>query len=350
MTGDDDGAAPPFGRYSCLYVIWLPGASCTGCTVAANGGAHPSLEQMLVGAIPGLPRIELVHTLTSMESGDEWMDILFRAERGELGFPYVLTWEGSVLDESRAGAGFWMGLGLEPGTGRQLTSREWLDRLAPGAEAVIAVGTCATWGGVPAARGNPTGATGVGAQLGPGWISRAGVPLINVPGCAPAGDDYLETLAAVCLHLNGLAPRPELDGLGRPAWLYADLGVACNRAGDLEGGRFAAEIGGSGCLAGLGCAGEAVQCSVAERGMVWGQGGCMSMGGICIGCSMPGFPDQFRLYPEHRPAPPAPLRRNAAVRRWRHRPRATPVTAVPRGTCRALPASRFYRRPGPAPA
>ncbi len=108
-----------------------------------TGGTHPRVEHLLAGLVPGLPRLELVHTVVSTESGPEWVHNLFMAERGELDAPYVLTWEGSVMDESAAGHGYWMGLGEDPGTGRQITSLEWLDRLAPGAAAVVAIGTCA---------------------------------------------------------------------------------------------------------------------------------------------------------------------------------------------------------------
>src|ERR671924_413252 len=126
--------------------------SCDGCSVAATGATHPRVEHLLAGIIPGLPRVELIHTVVSVECGAEWTHNLFMAERGELDAPYVICWEGSVMDESIAGEGYWMGLGEDPATGRQITSLEWLDRLSPGAAAVVAVGTCATWGGIPASK------------------------------------------------------------------------------------------------------------------------------------------------------------------------------------------------------
>ncbi|MGH9282897.1 MAG: hypothetical protein ACRD0S_08165, partial [Acidimicrobiales bacterium] len=288
-----------------VYLIWLAGASCEGCTVAATGGTHPRIEQLLTGAIPGLPRVELVHCLLSTESGSQWITNLFMAERGELDAPYVVTWEGSVMDESTAGEGFWLGLGEDPTTGRQISSREWLDRLAPGAAAVVAIGTCAAWGGIPAAVGNPTGAVGVGEYLGADFRSAAGVPVVNIPGCAPLGDNYTETVAALLLHLNGLAPRPELDETGRPAWLFAGTAhSACPRASYYDEGVFASEPGVATCLVELGCWGPVVQCNIAERGMIAGHGGCMAFGGICIGCTMPGFPDRFTPFYERPVFPP----------------------------------------------
>ena len=288
---DDPYALGPLRK---VYLIWLGGASCEGCTVATTGGTHPRIEQLLSGSIPGLPRVELIHTLLSTESGPDFIANLLMAERGQLDAPYLITWEGSVADESTAGSGFWGGLGEDPADGRQRTSREWLDRLAPGAAAIIAVGTCAAWGGIPAAAGNALGATGLGAYLGTGYRSAAGVPIVNIPGCAPVGDNFTETAAALLLHLNGLAPLPELDASGRPAWLYAEtVHSSCARAHYYDEGVFAAIPEDDGCLVELGCWGPVVQCNMAERGMIDGHGGCMSVGGICIGCTMPGFPDRF---------------------------------------------------------
>lgn len=277
-----------------IYLIWMVGASCDGCTVAVSGATHPRVEHLLAGIIPGLPRVDIVHTVLSVESGPEWVANLFMAERGELDAPYVITWEGSVMDESLAGDGYWMGLGEDPETGRQITSLEWLDRLAPGAAATIAIGTCATWGGIPAAKGNPTGAMGVMDYLGKDYRSAFGVPVVNVPGCSPIGDNYVETAAAVLLFLQGIAPLPEFDELGRPAWLFGEtVHRHCPRAGYYEEGVFAQDYGDKECLVELGCWGPVVQCNIAERGIVDGHGGCMQMGGICIGCTMPGFPDKF---------------------------------------------------------
>ena len=174
-----------------IYLIWMVGGSCDGCTVAVAGATHPRVEHLLAGIIPGLPRVELIHTVVSVEVGPEWTHNLFMAERGELDAPYVICWEGSIMDESIAGEGYWMGLGEDPQTGRQITSLEWLDRLSPGAAAIVAVGTCASWGGIPAAKGNVTNSMGVMDYLGKDYRSAFGVPVVNVPGCSPIGDNVL---------------------------------------------------------------------------------------------------------------------------------------------------------------
>jgi len=87
-AGTDPFQVGPLGK---VYLIWLAGATCEGCTVAATGGTHPRLEQLLTGAIPGVPRIELIHSLLSIESGAEWVHNLVMAERGELDAPYIIT-------------------------------------------------------------------------------------------------------------------------------------------------------------------------------------------------------------------------------------------------------------------
>ncbi|MGI9080575.1 MAG: hydrogenase expression protein HypE [Acidimicrobiales bacterium] len=344
-----------------IYLIWMAGASCDGCTVAATGATHPRLEHLVAGSIPGLPRVELISTVLSVEAGREWTHNLFMAERGELDAPYVICWEGSIMDESIAGDGYWMGLGEDRETGRQITSLEWLERLAPQAAALIAVGTCATWG-IPAAKGNATGSMGVKDYLGDSYRSAFGVPVVNVPGCSPLGDNVLETVTAVSLFLNGLAPLPEFDELGRPAWLFGEtVHRSCPRAGYYEEGVFASEYGGKECLVELGCWGPVVQCNIAERGMVDGHGGCMQMGGICIGCTMPGFPDKFSpvtANPTSSVIPSATSRVvGGAIRRMRSAPRADKrmnprwdgTGGSPRGSGRATPAPkmthRFYSRP-----
>jgi hydrogenase small subunit len=277
-----------------IYLFWIVGASCDGCTIALTGATNPGVEDLMGGNIPGLPKVEVIHTVVSVESGPEWVHNLFMADRGELDAPFVVVWEGSVMDESLTGEGFWMGLGEDPDSGRQITSLEWLTRLAPKAAATFAIGTCATWGGIPAAAGNVTNAMGVMDYLGEDYRSAFGVPVINVPGCSPIGDNFIETAAAVLLFLQGMAPLPEFDELGRPAWLFGEtVHRHCPRAGYYEEGVFAHEYGDKECLVELGCWGPVVQCNIAERGIVNGMGGCMNMGGICIGCTMPGFPDKF---------------------------------------------------------
>jgi hydrogenase small subunit len=289
----------PLGPLKVVHAYWLAGMSCDGCSIAAVGATSPPVEGLLAGTIPGLPRIVLHHPVLSVEAGEEFVHNYEMAERGELGAPFVVIYEGSVADEHLAArtGGYWAALGVErreDGTHRPIPTAEWLRRLAPSAAAVIAIGTCATWGGIPAAAGNPTGAMSVMDFLGKDYRSAYGLPVINIPGCSPVGDNFTETVAAVLLFLQGLGPLPEFDELGRPAWLFSEtVHRHCVRAGYYEEGVFATRYGGKECLVEVGCWGPVVQCNISSRGAINHMGGCMNTGGVCIGCTMPGFPDRF---------------------------------------------------------
>src|SRR5262249_18734193 len=155
-----------------------------------------------------------------------------------------VVYEGSIADERIAArtGGYWAALGVEEvdGQSRPVPTAEWLTRLAPGAAAVMAIGTCATGGGVPAALGNGPGPLSVSGFLGAASRSAFGLPVVNVPGCAPVGDNFMETVAAVLLFLQGLGPLPEFDELGRPKWLFGQtVHRGCGRAGYYEEGEFA---------------------------------------------------------------------------------------------------------------
>ena len=162
-----------------------------------------------------MPRVVVHNTVLAVESGDEFMQAWYDAEAGKLD-PFVLVLEGSVPNEKINGDGYWTGMGVNPSNGQPITTNEWIDRLAPKAAAVVAVGTCATYGGIPAMKNNPTGAMGLADYLGWNWKSKAGIPIVNIPGCPAQGDNITETLMYLVFALAGMAPLPELDDALRP--------------------------------------------------------------------------------------------------------------------------------------
>lgn len=261
-----------------LTIVWIAGASCDGCTMAMLGAAGPGLENLLQGTVADVPPLTLVHPQLSLESGADYRRQLEDAAEGTLS-PFILVLEGSVLDETIAGDGYFSRLGeLE---GRPVTTAGWIDRLAPKAEAVVAIGSCATWGGIPAARGSFTGAEGLEDYLGREFRSGADLPVINVPGCAPSGEGFVETLIYLTLHLSRRVPL-ELDEEGRPRWLYAHAATPIPARADYaprEGLETDAH--------------PAVGCPVPVKGWMAGIGGCGAVGGCCIGCTARDFADRY---------------------------------------------------------
>ncbi|MCV0403718.1 MAG: hydrogenase expression protein HypE [Chloroflexi bacterium] len=289
---------PLRGPVKVVHAFWLAGMSCDGCSIAATGATNPSVEDLLTGGVSGLPTVVLHHPVLSVENGEEFIKPFQMASDGELDAPYVVIYEGSIADESLAAqtGGYWSAMGdqaIEDGE-RPFPTAERLAAMAPNAAAVIAIGTCATWGGIPSSIGNPTGAMSIMDFLGADYRSALGLPVINIPGCAPVGDNFTETVATILMFLQGMGPLPEFDELGRPAWLFGEtVHRGCTRAGYYEEGIFAENYGDKECLVEVGCWGPVVNCNIVSRGAQSHMGGCMAAGGVCIGCTMPGFPDKF---------------------------------------------------------
>jgi hydrogenase small subunit len=286
-----------------VHVLWLTtGLGCDGDTLAMTSATSPSLEDLLTQTIPGTPQIVMHNAVLAYENGEDFMRAFYDAEDGLLD-PFMLVLEGSVANERINGEGHWSGLGTDAQTGQPITTNEWIDRLAPKAAAVVAIGTCATYGGIPAMKNNPTGAMGLPDYLGRNWRSRQGLPIICVPGCPAQPDNMTEMLLYVSLHLAGLTPAPTLDEQLRPTWLFGrTTREGCNRAGFTEQGKFAEQYGDdTRCLVKLGCKGPVVRCNVPVRGWINGIGGCPNVGGICMACTMPSFPDAYMPFMEPDP-------------------------------------------------
>lgn len=286
-----------------VHVLWLTaGLSCDGDSVSMTAATQPSIEDLVLGAIPGLPAMRLHHPLLATEAGEAFLSVFHRAAAGTLGAPFILVVEGSIPNEALSGEGYWAAFGTDPQTGEPIRTCTWIDRLAPLAWAVVAMGTCATYGGIPAMAGNPTGCMGLPDYLGWDFRSSSQLPIVCVPGCPVQPDNCTETLLYLLHQAAGRAPTIPLDHALRPTWLFSQtVHEGCDRGGYYEQADFAPQLGSSKCIVKLGCWGPVVLCNVAKRGWMNGIGGCPNVGGICIGCTMPGFPDKFLPFMDEPP-------------------------------------------------
>jgi hydrogenase small subunit len=277
-----------------LHILWISeGMSCDGDSVSVTAATQPSIEDVLLGLVPGIPKVHLHNKVLAYETGEDFVKPFRKAAAGELG-PFVFVFEGSIPNENINGEGFWSSFGNDLDTGDPIKVTQWIDWLAPKAVAVVAIGTCATYGGIHAMAGNPTGCMGMADYLGWDWRSTAGIPIVNVPGCPVQPDNFMETLLWLLYQVAGVAPMIPLDEKLRPTWLFGKtVHEGCDRAGYYEQADFALDYNSPKCLVKTGCWGPVINCNVTKRGWMRGIGGCPNVGGICIGCTMPGFPDKF---------------------------------------------------------
>jgi hydrogenase small subunit len=297
---EKSAASPGFNE--AVHVVWLTaGLGCDGDTIAMTGASLPSIEELVGGSVPGVPRVVLHNPVLAYENGDAFVQSMRDAAEGKLD-PFILVVEGSVPNEKNKSEGYWAAVGTDPATGQPILTTAWIDRLAPKAWAVLAAGTCATYGGIHAMEGNPTGCMGVPDYLGWTWTSKSGLPVVCLPGCPVQPDNFMETLTYLLTQLVGQAPPIPLDAALRPRWLFsATVHEGCDRGGYYEQADFAADYASSRCLVKVGCWGPVVQCNVPKRGWMGGIGGCANVGGVCIGCTMPGFPDKFMCFMDEPP-------------------------------------------------
>jgi len=248
------GAAP---------VIWLQGQSCSGCSVSFLNSRAPSPFAVLTQYIS-----LRFHSTLSTATGHLAMEVLHKSiEAGG----HFLVVEGAIP----AGMPRACVMGEEP-------MADLVKAAAQKAKAVVAVGTCASFGGIPAAENNPTGAMGA-----PAFLQKEGIatPAIRLPGC-PAHPDWLVGTLAHVLKVG----LPELDKEARPVMFYGRLiHDQCPRFSDYERERFAAKFSDDGCLFKLGCLGVATHADCTYRHWNRGANTCIKAGAPCIGCASPAF-------------------------------------------------------------
>lgn len=360
-------------REGLVNIVWFEAQDCAGNTTAVIQATDPSLLDVLLGTTPlvGPGTVRLIFHETVMpewgtyyvkESTDpadekmleryvpnqpppgNAMKILEEIAEGKHG-PYVLVLEGSFPQEYgipgsniETKGGYYCVVGHKNCT-------NWVKVLAKNALAIVAVGNCASYGGVvankvlepppgfkyPTWSQSPTGAIGLFDDPFRGikgmihqdyfqpeiepfrkYIDEGGVPdlkttkpAIAVPGCPANGNGIVRTLALVTLVAAGLLKpdvldrRAFLDEYGRPRFIYEHtVHEQCPRAAWYAVGDFRSNpgAGDAKCLYGVGCKGPISNCPWNKVGWVSGIGGPTRTGAVCIGCTMPGFTDSFEPF------------------------------------------------------
>lgn len=262
-------------------VIWIQLQECTGCVESVLRTAEPTIGDLV------LDMISLDYNHTLMAGAGHAVEAAYHEAREQNLGQYLLVVTGSV---PLAEGGIYTMIG-----GR--TAREVLEEAADGAAAVIAVGACAHFGSVQAARPNPTGAVGVDRIV-------TDKPVVNIAGCPPIGDTVTATIA----HYLTFGRVPDLDSDGRPLFAYGKrIHDQCPRRAHFDAGQYVEEFDDEGarrgwCLYGVGCKGPACfsPCPIFQ----WNTRTSWPIGAghPCIGCTERNFWDTMSPFYERLPS------------------------------------------------
>lgn len=252
-------------------VVWLNGANCTGCTVSLanrfSTQAPTDIADLLVNTID-----LAFHPNLMGAAGDLAVDTLIQATSGE----FILAVDGGIPTAFGGhSCVVWTENGIE------VTALKAVQALAPKAKAVLCIGTCASFGGIPAGNPNPTGIMSV--------RNASGRSTINIPGCPTHPDWVVWTIAQL---LSGATVA--LDAYGRPATLFGSENLNVHERCYREDSEEAHTFGQEGlCLKELGCKGPRTQADCPTRKWNSATNWCVGANAICLGCTESGFPDRF---------------------------------------------------------
>ena len=256
-------------------IIWLSFQECTGCTESLTRSHAPTVESLIFDAIS----LDYHHTLQAA-AGHGAEDARLAAMEENKG-NYIVVVDGSIPVGHP-----------EYSTIAGITNLDMLKETARDAAAIVAVGSCAAFGGLPNAYPNPTGAVSVSDII-------TDKPIINVPGCPPIPVVITGVLAQVLTFGLGSV---EVDHLGRPtAFFGQNIHDRCYRRPFYERGQFAETFDDEGakagwCLYKLGCKGPTTYNACAT--LKWNEGASFPIqaGHGCLGCSEPNFWDKGGFY------------------------------------------------------
>jgi hydrogenase small subunit len=255
-------------------VIWLSFQECTGCTESLTRAHSPTVEGLIFDAIS----LDYHHTLqaASGHAAEAAREAAMEENHGN----YIMVVDGSIPTANPAYS-----------TIAGISNLDMLMDTARGAAAVISVGSCASFGGIPAAKPNPTGAKSVAELI-------TDKPIINVPGCPPIP----MVITGVLAHYLTFGSIPELDQHGRPLAFYGQsIHDRCYRRPFYDKGMFAETFDDEGakkgwCLYKLGCKGPTTFNACATTKWNEGTSFPIEAGHPCLGCSEPNFWDAGDFY------------------------------------------------------
>ena len=263
-------------------IIWLQASTCSGCSVSVINTIHPSIKNVILEQVlPGHQLLMTYHGTLMAATGS----LSIEAARNTLEKSrkkYILVVEGAIPTAEKGAYGV---IGEEDGHPKTMLG--WVDTYGRDAMAVLTVGTCAAYGGLPAAAPNPTGCKGVSdvfADL------KIDTPVISIPGCPCHPDWFIGTVAKILLY--GMPKPKELDEFGRLKLFYGrSVHNRCVNRDYLDEGIFSTEFGQEGCLLELGCKGPFTNADCPIRLWNGSVSWCINAGAPCIGCTEKGFPD-----------------------------------------------------------
>lgn len=251
-------------------VIWLAGGACTGCAVSLLNCQNPDIKDVLLKVIS-----LRFHDTVMAAQGEQAIKAMYDVAE-QYKDQFILLVEGSVQVKEN---GNYCVIGEKDGN--PVTMLQAVQDIGSKAYAIVNIGTCSSYGGLPAADPNPSESKPVSAIV-------KSKPIINVPGCPPHPDWMVGTLAHVLLFKE----IPELDSAGRPKMFYGRMiHDNCQRRQYFDNGIFAKNFGEMGCMLELGCKGPIAHCDSTTRLWNGGVNWCVMCGGVCLGCTEPEFPN-----------------------------------------------------------
>jgi hydrogenase small subunit len=260
-----EAVADELGRSKKPSVIWLHMQDCTGCSETLLRPSQPDLATLIFDVI------SLDYHETVMAASGHDAELALHEAMDANDGKFILVVEGSIPTRDN---GIYLKLANKWGT-------DYLREIAARAAAIVSIGSCAAWGGIPSSGPNPTGAVGVDKII-------RDKPIVNIPGCPP--NPYI--LLGTILQYASTGTLPELDDKKRPKFAYDRvIHEHCPRRPHFDAGRFASQFGDDGhrkgyCLYRLGCKGPQTHASCSTRHFnevvdAWPIG----VGAPCFGCT-----------------------------------------------------------------